>query len=758
MIKKLLAMTAILIAIGCYGREITFLSEANQPIADVSCVGYSAVNDSIGSWKSDGRGIVNIDNKSVRYLVSYKSGFGKKLTHIDSLSNSNFRIVLDPETNLKEVVVTPSDVEEFDTHTSYRLSQKDMARYSNVLQSLNLIPNLTVLSNGGVFFEGQQNVKILIDGVEASMQEVQTLSKEDIAKVNVYKNPPARFLVQGVASVIDIQLKSNVYGGNVALQLEQAFHPLKGENSAAVYYNYKQSRFSLLYNNENKHHRKFRRTEVLDYDFGGVNYNKVKEGLDSKEHTDNNTLNLTYQINKPGKFLYNVKAAVGFDRSGGTMNQKVTSNSDSFLASNYLHSGYTQYKVGNYFEKILGENIGVLSANINYQHYSTKYSSAYEEAREDNGGFRGSHSDYKTHLDAVFSELQYQFPDNKYGYFYIGLFEANKHSKYVDTTDPFFQSVNGMGVYGFWYRKINRVQWTASMGAAWYNVGSTLLDKSHNLVMPTPTVLFSWRPLNNLYLSLRYSYTGGIPSIAQLSETNQWLDTRLVYHGNSTLKPYKTHAIVMAVVLNSKYVDFSLTPCFSSSPDMICDMYTEADNYMLQTLVNLSSYRELSSMLDISLKPLGNDKLTFWNRIIGACVTGKNPEYSWKGHRFQWMSNLSLNFDHWGCELFYQYPGKGAQGQLIRPRAQFWSIMAQYRPSTNLSVGVKWSMPFGNGFKEKEYTVSDAPVFASDETNIMDWNNLVSIILSYNFSFGRNRNSARPRYDNGDSDSGILRK
>lgn len=74
-----------------------------------------------------------------------------------------------------------------------------MGRYTNVLQSLNVIPNLTVLSNGGVFFEGNQDVKILIDGVDATLQEVQTLSKEDIAKVDVYRTPPLRFMVQGIS-------------------------------------------------------------------------------------------------------------------------------------------------------------------------------------------------------------------------------------------------------------------------------------------------------------------------------------------------------------------------------------------------------------------------------------------------------------------------------------------------------------------------------------------------------------------------------
>ncbi len=87
-----------------------------------------------------------------------------------------------------------------------------------------------------------------------------------------------------------------------------------------------------------------------------------------------------------------------------------------------------------------------------------------------------------------------------------------------------------------------------------------------------------------------------------------------------------------------------------------------------------------------------------------------------------------------------------------------WSAEVLYRPHTNLSLGVKWMMPFGKGLKEKEYTVDSAPVYSNREIFIKDWANQIFFKLSYNFSFGRNRNNVRPAYDNGNSDSGILKK
>lgn len=758
MTKHLLLVLLLMMYSLIYGKTITFVTANQKPISDVRCIGYNSNNDSIATWISDKGGIIDIQSSDVKYLVASKSGFGDKIIFNNQLNTGNIQVILSPGVELKEVVVTPSDVEDFATHTSYRLSQKSMENYSNVLQSLNEIPNLTVLSNGSVFFEGNTNIKILIDGVDATVQEVQTLSKEDISKIDVYQTPPLRFIAQGVSAVLNIRLKSKIHGGNFGIDISQAFQSLKGNNSAALYYNYRQSRFSILYNNENTHYRKYRQSEVLDYEFGNVHYNKVKEGLDSKRHYDDNNLNLTYQINKPDNFLYNVKAGFDISRNGRTSHQNVRTASDSFLAINKLRTDYSKYLVGNYFEKDLGEKAGNILANINYQHFSTFYNSFYDEFSESDIAVNDSRSNYKTNFNAIFSEIQYQLPYNKLGGFTICAYENYKHSKYKDTSSPFFQTTNTLGAAAQWVGAKRNVRWFLSLGVSWLYTSSINIEKAYSIFMPSPLVNIIWKPSKNIQFTFNYSYSGDAPTIAQLSETDQWIDKKLVYHGNSRLKPYKVHSAGFYFNWYFRYLNLSLRNNFESSRDRICDMYTRTDKYMLQTLVNLNTYRQWSTQLDLSIMPFGNNKLVFWNRIRLADLKGKNQEYSWHGYRFQWMSNLALNLKHWTAEIFYQYPGKIVEGQLERPRAQCWSLTVLYRPMTNLSVGVEWFMPFGNGFKESEHTVNSAPVYADTECKIMDYNNLLSIKLSYNFSFGRNRNKANRQYDNFDNDSGVLIK
>lgn len=755
--KHIVICLLLLISVAGHCKNVKFITSDNQPIADVRCIGYSAANDSIGCWTSDKNGTIDIKKDGINYIVTSHSGYSEKVLFMDKLNAGENRVVLTPGVDLKEVVVTPKDMEEFDTHISYRLSQKDMSRYPTVLQSLNEIPNLTVLTDGSVFFEGSSDIKILIDGVDASPRELQTLSKEDVAKVDVYPNPPARFLVQGITGVIDVRLKSDIHGGNVGLDISQAFQSLVGDNSAALYYNYKRSRFTLRYTNENKHYRKYRQSETLDYDFDGVHYEKKKEGLDSKEHLDDNAVNLSYQINKPQSYLYNVKAAVAFNRDGKNALQNVTTRDVSFLATNKLQTNYTRYLVGNYYEKDFGDKNGKFLGNVNFQHFANSYNSIYNEDYDGPGSVNDSRSEYHTASDALFSELQYQLRLPKLGMLWATVQGTYKHSRHVDTSTPFSQTTADLGGTLQWSAAKGRFFWYISLGAKWLH-SSRSSSKAYDLCVPQSYVGLNWRPAKNIRLNLDYSYSGTTPTISQLSETEQWLDTRLVYHGNAGLRPYRMHEAELRFIWFSKYHSVSWSNDFKSAPGMICDMYTLTDRYMLQTLVNLSRYRQWSTMLDLAIKPLGNNKLVFWNRVILADINGKNNEYSWHGYRYQWMSNLVLNLEHWTAALYYQYPGKASVGQLVRPRAQCWSATVLYRPMTNLSVGVDVFMPFGKGFTDSERTVKEAPVHYDTHYTIMDMNNLVSLKLSYNFSFGRNRNSAAPEFDKYDDDSGILKK
>lgn len=436
-----------------FGKDIVVKYDG-LPLAGANVTGYSVAMDSIQSWVTDSTGIVSVQDKRVANLVVTHPDMTSKLVKVND--DKVQEIEMGKAINLKEVKITASNREEFATHDSFKLTAKQMEPYTTFFQALNEIPNMTVTTGGGIFYEGSENIVLLLNGVRTSRQELSTISKDDIAKINVYSTPPARFIMQGVGCVVDVLTKSVTRGGNIGLDLRQAFYPVFGDNTLGFYYNHGRSKFGVNYNNENKHYNKLRRNSELIYEFRGQTYSKVKTGKDSEDDMDDNTIRLTYQNRLAGNYLYNLQVGGSFYRHDRNYNLDVNSNGNLFSANNLLNTSYDNLQIVNYFEKELGgkSEYGSLLGNENYQHFANKYHSAYKEyyPSQEDTPFEDHSNSYKTRFDVVYGELQYHMPEKKWGSLEVSVYGNYKHSQYYDSELPFYQKMECWG----WQRSISR--------------------------------------------------------------------------------------------------------------------------------------------------------------------------------------------------------------------------------------------------------------------------------------------------------------
>lgn len=118
---------------------------------------------------------------------------------------------------LNEIVVTPEMVKHYGSHTSYRISQKEIANYANFAQAMNIVPFMTVTSSGNISYKGNSNIVLLLNGVKTTWVEIQALDKNDVSKIDVYENPPAQYTLVGASAVINIVTKRNIIGGEVSI-------------------------------------------------------------------------------------------------------------------------------------------------------------------------------------------------------------------------------------------------------------------------------------------------------------------------------------------------------------------------------------------------------------------------------------------------------------------------------------------------------------------------------------------------------------
>lgn len=765
--RLLVVFVAVFAAVGCYlpsyadARYILVLNAKDSvAVQEAKVTGYSIQRDSIATSVTDADGLVCLPAAAAYALVEQ----GKYESQLATLSQAPIDTVwLRPATTIDELVVTASNSQDNHTHISYIIPREDMRKYNNFYLALNEIPDLIVDRNMGLYYQGSNRVALMINGVPTNATELEAISKDDILKVDVYKVAPVRFMSQGYQSAIDIITKATLVGGNFSMNLSQAFFPLIGDNNLSLFYNNRRSRFKVFYNNTNTHYTKLRQTDLLRYEFDGTEYFKDKEGLDSHSNVDSNALTLSYQNNLPDSYLYNITVSGNINRDGENLWQEVTSESIStpYEAQNGLFTSSNALNVNNYFEKSLGNqgSAGKLMADVTYRTVGSHYDSNYREFAD--GATAAPTVDVQSLYDiryrTVMAEMMYQLPYHPWGMLSCSAYNAWQHSRYTETAYRSYETTDDLGAYAMYQGWFGKFTLVASMGISRKYI-STSENGKQCLWSPTPSVSVYYSPLGNLWVNLGYSYTTGAPTIAQLSQTDQWLDTRLVYHGNSDLHTYKSHAVQAAVNLNSKYLNAYVMASYATTPGYLCNYFMMTPQYLLETIVNLKKYRNLFSRIQLTGKPLGNNLWTISTYINLGRLWGAGETYDWKGFRFQWFTTTQVNLDKWNIYVNYQFPGKVAEGQLIMPRTQHWAIGGSFRPQENLSVGLQISCPFGKGWKESQRTVNTALVDRRSTTIVPQRANLVSLMFEWNLQFGKNHNNAQPRFTHSTDETGILTK
>lgn len=711
----------------------------------------TAVTDSLGYYQLD------VDAYPVTVKVQ-SVGYRPWTATLSEEPASTMETTLEEDQyQLKELVVTSDMIKQYDSHTSYRISQKEIANYSNFGLALNTIPFMTVTSKGEMLYRGNPEVLVLLNGVKTSWTEIQALGKEDVAKVDVYENPPAQYRLAGAGTVVNIITKSNLTGGNVSLNARDSFHPVYGENSLAAFYNHGHSRFSIVYDNSMSHYKKVRTDETLGYTFDGKGYMKQKRGYDSPWSRDNNSLSLGYMNYRPDDYQFNANISTSFHKEDQQKGQHVSTNGEGEIdAKRGLCNKYDQYALNLYFNKQWKGGRSLL-ADVTGTMYDTRFNSGYTERDTKGTVLFDERSAYTTRRYSLLSTLQYTIPSS-IGEWTLGARYAYRTSTQKEAGTEIGQRQHTLYGYAEVYGHRGIFYYHLSMAAKYLNATMDGLS-GWNKWYPAPMASLTLRPGNSFFARIGYSYTADVPSVSLLSETEQWLDNFYVYKGNAALRPYSNHQVYLQGNVSLKHWNISLLGIYNYAPHDICNHFEVTPNYILQTYANLKSRKEYGGQLVVDCFPLADKSLKL--EVIGVYLWQRGRETdgnTWRGRRYQLMAIGSYTLPKWDFEVYYQYPGQTMQGQLETPRAEVLRLTMAYKPIKNMSVGLEWNQPFMGGFSEGERTTPTCVIQSDITNNIRDWNNMVCLTFSYNFSFGKQRKAPSQQTRNVDSDSGLLVK
>ena len=240
------------------------------------------------------------------------------------------------------------------------------------------------------------------------------------------------------------------------------------------------------------------------------------------------------------------------------------------------------------------------------------------------------------------------------GHLSFSVYDGYNYSVYKEPSVRTTQRKNTAGAWAQYYGFFGKFTVLSTLGIENMYMKSSLSNDKDCEWRPSVRADVYYKPLNNLRLSLGYSFYTAAPSISQLSQTDQWLDTRLVFHGNPDLHTYTSHNLTLGATFDSRYLEFSLSARYTDMPGRICENFQTAPDYMLETLINLDKYRELCGQLDFTVKPLGSTVWEISCRIIAGTMKGASPGYDWTGSRFQLMPYPPAS--PYTCCLFLRQP------------------------------------------------------------------------------------------------------
>lgn len=220
MSKLLLILLSVCAFEFATAKTLIVVNHAEETLPDAVITMYGEENDSLSTVQADKNGRFEFSSPPVKSFIIEAADYATRYVEAGSLKSDT--IVMTPAGMLDEVVVSANNL----GYKTFRLSKEDMLKYSNFFECLNEIPMMTVLPGSSqIYYRGRSDVALLVDGVMTSVSEFQTISKNDISRVNVYDNPPQQYTDQGFAYVIDVITKSGLRGGTVGLNISQAPYP-----------------------------------------------------------------------------------------------------------------------------------------------------------------------------------------------------------------------------------------------------------------------------------------------------------------------------------------------------------------------------------------------------------------------------------------------------------------------------------------------------------------------------------------------------
>lgn len=647
---------------------------------------------------------------------------------------------------IKEVLVQSQRKKMFADKAVYTFDKEalEKARYAkdllNTLPELNLDPisNTIQSTKGG-------NTLLLINGIEATDNQIRSVKPQDVVRVEYFDIPPTRYATRA-DQVVNL-ITRNPENGYV-FGVEGITSPLTGFVDGSAYANFTKGKnnFGVEYSLSLRDYDNRENTNSYAYQLNNNQYKTTEHRFDHFGYTYQNVI-LRYTNTDSDKYTFQAKLNLDIFTSFTDV------NGESIFLTNNISENHTTFKHGNnsytkptvdlYYSRKLGKK-DELSLNLVGSNFNTEVNELSKEWVTSNGNsIFNNEMKLEAEQTSIVGEIAHTHD-----------FESGKLSSgyRITTNDIKNDLVNLDGISHYKVNYLQQYMYTEFSGKTkklMYRLGMGLTnihnqseENNQNTWTITPKLVLGYELAKNQSLRFTSSYTPRSPWSDALSSNVVQMVPNIVRKGNPELNIQKSFGNNLIYSYNSKYFDLNTNLFYWYRKDAINQLYVLDGNRYALTYENAQNSQQLGVQVSGSIKPFGTDLLTMKIVLTPTSESvklsdGKTIKNDYIGNNFV-LSSVYKNFS---LMYLFNVPVYSLGGPFLDTNENKSHLVLSYKLNNwSFKTGAYW---LGMPSEYKTKSVEESIVQTTNHTQI--WNNKNMFILgfSYDFATGKKTNINR---------------
>ena len=597
-----------------------------------------------------------------------------------------------------------------------------------------------------------ETVQLRINGVQATHEEVVALRPDDVVRVEYHEQPGLRY--GGAAAVIDYIVKRRDSGGNVSVDLTNGVFPLGFGN----------------YHMSGKYHQgKSSFTALVDWSRRDLEWNRENEETFC---FPDQTITNREVVASPNRIKYDyLTTSFNYNYTNGekSMLNIAFRNNLKDIPYSFTDRNTLLYQEDRVYQVKDRESTktAIPSLDIYYQLNLKNDQHLYFDVVGTYLKSDGRRTYSMTEQGQTPMEIASKIEGDKYSLIGEAIYERSlgegrmttgvKHHQvrmenvYVnDLRTKVSMNTAETSLFAEYQGKVKKLNYTFGVGAmrTFYEQGDAKQEK----YFFRPTLKLSTQ-LGKLFLRYNASLSGYAPSLSEMSDVTQPMDVYQVRRGNPDLKSVTFFTNQLSASYSMKGINAELSARYSYDDKPIMEETLFEDGMFVRTFDNQKGFHRLNLQANLQLQPFKqylSIKLNpYFNRYIsrGNAYTHTHSNWGFRGSIIgmykQWMVMMDMNTSYhefWGETI---NKSEAVHSIALGYNKEKWAIqMMVFNP---------FSKDYHQGVENVSHLAPNKQVAFS-----RDFSPMFMLNASFNLDFGKQKQTARKRINNDDTDTGIL--